>query len=279
MTTTSERIEIARAAYGELRRFLDDLSPLKWSRASMCRGWEVRDVVAHLVDTSEYQSNMVSLGVRGGLKPSDIFEGVTQEVRTRSIGQQALAQREKLADDLLPSFVDRYKKLFDLFSSLTEEELDKRTFHPIGPGGVVKVRTYIDLAVLETTLHSWDIRYSLDPSATLTPSSVPVLMKYASAWLRRILKLKGVSEAELRYRFNVGDWAEPISDVLIGEDNFSRVKRDDTPPTAILNCDVDTFLLLHFGRFSFGQAMESGRLEVGGDTEAVRLLDTWIRPV
>ena len=245
----------------------------------MCEGWEVRDVVAHLVHALEYQTSMVLLGVKGGLKPSDIFEGVTQEVRTRSIAQEARAQREKLADQLLPSFVNGYRRILDLFSSLTEEELDKRTFHAIGPGGVVKVRTYIDLVVLETTLHSWDIRYALDPAARLTRVSVPVLMGYASAWLRRTLHPEAKDGREFRYRFKVGDWPEPISDILIKEDDFSRVEPVDTGVTATLACDVDSFLLLHFGRFKFRQAMESGRLEAEGDTEAVRLLDGWIRPV
>ncbi len=279
MPSASDRIETARAAYEELRSFLDGMPPLRWSKTSMCKGWEVRDVVAHLVHALKYQAKMVQLGVKGVPRPADIFEGVTQEMRTRAIAREARLQSEKLADQLLPAFTNGYRKIFDLFSSLTEEELNKRTFHAIGPGGVVKVRTYIDLVVLETTLHSWDIRYALDPSARLTPASVPVLMGYASAWLRRTLHPKARNGEALRYRLRVGDWPETISDILVQGDDFSRVEPVSPEVTATLTCDVDSFLLLHFGRFGFLQAIESGRLEAEGDVEAVRLLDAWTRPV
>src|SRR5256885_14810123 len=48
-TRRLESRRIMRDERRDLRRFLPTLTPEQWQTPSLCRGWTVRDVVAHLV--------------------------------------------------------------------------------------------------------------------------------------------------------------------------------------------------------------------------------------
>ncbi|BBX67957.1 maleylpyruvate isomerase family mycothiol-dependent enzyme [Mycolicibacterium psychrotolerans] len=46
-------MELARAERADLADFLDTLSPQQWGAASLCAGWTVKDVVAHVISYEE----------------------------------------------------------------------------------------------------------------------------------------------------------------------------------------------------------------------------------
>lgn len=63
-----ERVETAHLfseLHGELLRLLESLSPQDWTRPTVCAGWTVKDVAAHILDT---QLRLVSMG-RDGFRP------------------------------------------------------------------------------------------------------------------------------------------------------------------------------------------------------------------
>ncbi len=279
MDSAAERIAIARAEYEGLRAFLSGLAPRDWARPSACQGWEVRDVVAHLVSTTDFQAEMVRRGLEGEYGPPEHYEGTDVHSRRARIAQHAIAAREQLGPDPRSTFSEHYQRLFDLLTSLSPGDLETPCYHPIGADSLVKARTYIDLVVLETSLHGWDIRWALDPSAALGPESLPVLMEYASRWLDRILCPRSPEKTPLRYRFHVRGWDTQAKNILVEGNGFSEVPPDASPPTATLRCDADTYLLLHFGRLTFADAMDKGRLRVEGDAQAVARLDDWAQYV
>ena len=52
----SSRPAVWQAVHAERRALISDLEPLspeQWSRPSLCPGWDIHDVVAHLVDTAK----------------------------------------------------------------------------------------------------------------------------------------------------------------------------------------------------------------------------------
>ncbi|MDN5743610.1 MAG: maleylpyruvate isomerase family mycothiol-dependent enzyme [Nocardioidaceae bacterium] len=64
MTTTDDAIVAeTQAERARLTGLLDDLEPEKWDHPSLCQGWRIREVLAHL--TMPYRNSMV--GVLGGL--------------------------------------------------------------------------------------------------------------------------------------------------------------------------------------------------------------------
>ena len=53
MTATPSLMELARAERADLAQFLAELTPQQWAAPSLCVGWTVKDVVAHVVSYEE----------------------------------------------------------------------------------------------------------------------------------------------------------------------------------------------------------------------------------
>ena len=277
MKSAKERIPIARAEYDDLYSYLRTLKDEGWSRPSACDGWRVCDVTAHLIITTDFQSGMVREGLAGKAMVINEDAGVSPQSRRDAIARGAIELRERLGASLLESFTQHYDSLFRLLNSLRPEQLNLPARHPVGPEGKVTVGTYIDLVVLETALHGWDIRWAASPSARLSDQSIPVLMEYAEPWLRRILHPKTTSGEVYRYRFQVS--AMKARDLVVEGHGLAETSASGSAPTATLHCDANTFLLLHFGRLSFQKALEEGLLTIDGDREAVLRLDRWVAGV
>ena len=274
MIASAERITIARSEYQALDSYLQGLPPEGWARASACEGWQVRDVVAHLIGTTDFQAAMIQRALKGEPEPPSDVKGTTVRSRSEAIARQAIGLRERLTPDLLTPFAEHYRRLFDLLDSLGPEDLKMPAYHPIGPGSRVRVETYIDLVILETALHGWDIRVAASPSASITPECTPVLMEYVPSWLTRILHPETGKDAAYCFRFR-GPGLE-ARDLVIEEDGFRIEPPGPSTPTATLETDVDTYILLHFGRLTFGQARDMGRLSVDGDVDSVARVDAWM---
>ncbi|GGC83464.1 hypothetical protein GCM10011512_07780 [Tersicoccus solisilvae] len=66
---TADLIGLARDERADLLRFLRTLSPDQWRTSSLCTGWTVRDVVAHLISFDGLSpAALASVFLRGGLR-------------------------------------------------------------------------------------------------------------------------------------------------------------------------------------------------------------------
>ncbi|MCH8088591.1 MAG: maleylpyruvate isomerase family mycothiol-dependent enzyme [Chloroflexi bacterium] len=114
MIAPADRIAIARSEYQALDSYLQGLPPEGWARASACEGWQVRDVVAHLIGTTDFQAAMIQRALKGEPEPPLDVKGTTVRSRSEAIARQAIGLRERLTPDLLTPFVEHYRQLFDL---------------------------------------------------------------------------------------------------------------------------------------------------------------------
>ena len=63
-----EMVELATTEYARLLTHLRELSPADWERPTVCDGWSVRDMVAHLLGAAEANASQrenASQGIRG----------------------------------------------------------------------------------------------------------------------------------------------------------------------------------------------------------------------
>ncbi|WP_172804104.1 maleylpyruvate isomerase family mycothiol-dependent enzyme [Auraticoccus monumenti] len=78
-------MEMARAERGELADLLESLNPGQWEHPTLCRGWRVHDVVAHLVSYEEH--GPADLGrrlLRARLRPGRLNDVALADYRRRS---------------------------------------------------------------------------------------------------------------------------------------------------------------------------------------------------
>jgi uncharacterized protein (TIGR03083 family) len=66
----ADKMQLAAAERRDLADLLDTLTPQQWAHPSLCEGWTVRDVVAHLVSYEELgYPGMVGTLLRAGFRP------------------------------------------------------------------------------------------------------------------------------------------------------------------------------------------------------------------
>lgn len=73
---------MARAERAELADFLDTLTAEQWEAPSLCAGWRVRDVVAHLISYEEHgTADLVRRLIKARLRPHKINDVALTEYR------------------------------------------------------------------------------------------------------------------------------------------------------------------------------------------------------
>ncbi len=73
MTTTVDAMALARDERADLADLLATLTPAQWDAPSLCSGWRVRDVVAHMFSYEELGgAGLVGRFIRGGLLPDRV---------------------------------------------------------------------------------------------------------------------------------------------------------------------------------------------------------------
>ncbi|MBB5912681.1 uncharacterized protein (TIGR03083 family) [Nocardia transvalensis] len=110
--TSWQVIEQQRRAIADL---LDDLTPQQWETPSLCEGWRVRDVAAHIALTPNPPP--VAVMLRTGLRARGDYNRFIHELTTRHadrpVAELAASIRENAATRRLPKLTNYRNILFD----------------------------------------------------------------------------------------------------------------------------------------------------------------------
>ena len=105
MEALAARVALIQAEAEWLAQSLSTWSPDAWCQPSVCQGWEVRDVVAHLVEVAQFYVRTITRGVQGDMaRPPELVPPAVAPAAF--IAQSAIACRERLGEALLPTFRD-----------------------------------------------------------------------------------------------------------------------------------------------------------------------------
>ena len=260
-----DRIQLARGESRRLGEYFNGLPPDALSMQSACDLWTVGDVVAHLAFTARFQGGMIGRGLAGDATPPEGARRAAAEPNappaSERIAQGAISAREKLGDQLIPTFHTHYEELFQLLDGIKADDFGKPCWHPRGPTSVAE---FVDMVVMELTVHGWDIRSRLEPDYRLTPEILPSVLNMAPGWQRNLFRPSAPLAAPIRYRFEVADAPVP-NDVIVEGDAF-RVEAQGTHSVHVtFRCDPTTYTLLVYGRLSVEQALSEGSLTHDGD--------------
>lgn len=144
MTAPVDAMSMARAERADLADFLATLSPDQWEAPSLCAGWRVRDVVAHMFSYEELGPvGLVGRFLAGGLRPD----------RVNAAGVAAYADRSP--DELL---------------ALVRDHRQPRGL-TAGFGGRI--------ALTDGVIHHQDIRRPLGLPRTVPPERMRTVLDFA----------------------------------------------------------------------------------------------------
>lgn len=181
-----EIVDGLRAERAALRSYLEGLGDEDWERESLCEGWRVRDVVAHLAGNC-----------------ADVVAGNLTDVGSDAYNQRQVDERaERMPSELLAEWDEAGAKVESLYASIPAEMWDNELPPPLGTVGHGVLRQLEDLWV-----HAQDIRIPLDGVAAPGPGTQAVLELVATTLGDRCFRLApGISAIVL----DAGDFSATI---------------------------------------------------------------------
>jgi uncharacterized protein (TIGR03083 family) len=265
-----------------LAQYVRALSPAVWMQPSRCEGWEVRDVVAHLIGVAELYVDTISRGLQGDAAPPPERQS-TGLVSAEWVAQRAIANRERLGNNILPTFRARYDRLSHLFAGLERHDWEKLCYYPTIPSPI-PVKYFIGLIIAELAIHGWDIRFQREPTAHLSVESVAVIVQWLPHRLRLVPLLRAFLldagwPTPVRYRWKMTDGNSETHDIVVEHDQCAMEPGGAAAANVTFRSDAETFVLLMYRRLPLETATATGHLIVEGDQELTAAFDRWLKGV
>ena len=217
-----------------------------WHAPTACAGWSVRDVVGHLVDTTE--AYFVSFdAARGKGQAADALglRIMAQRVNERATGFRGLSQQE-----MLERLRVDFSKMMEIFQALGPEEWAGLTV-PHVYMGPLPACFYPAFQLMDYGVHGWDIRQGTGRAHGLSGDAADLLVPFMFVLWQATADVTSVPEPfQMGLRVsgrNAGDHRVSIGPEGVA---FETGPVDDLP--AVIEFDPGSFVLTAFGRSNSG---------------------------
>ena len=211
-------------------------SPEVWERDTACLRWSTRDVVGHIVDTTE--GYFAAFDAARGGREADVPFGLP--AMSQLAGDRAIAFRNASQSEMLERLHTDFDKIMELLAAVDPEDwTGLMVTHPYM--GNVPAFFYSAGQLMDYAVHSWDIR---EGGGLLVPFMFAI-------WQSTIRADADLSPFHLGIRVtsghNAGDYRVSISPDGMSYESGSV---DDEP--CILEFDAASLVLTTFGRCNTG---------------------------
>ena len=235
-----------------LRREIEEMfdlaaEPASWHAPTACAGWEVRDMVGHLVaETEGYLSAFDT--ARRGAAPAKEPVGVAGMAKASD--EAARAFRHVPRDELLERLRDDTDRLMHEFESLSDTDwsdliVPERYFGPL-PAMII-----VEGILGGSTVHGWDVRQGLGARHSIAADAADLLVPFVYLlWSATADTTSVDSPYAIGIRTtgqNGGDTRFDVSDQGL---RFAAGDIDECQ--AILEFDPGTLVLTAYGRVNAG---------------------------
>jgi uncharacterized protein (TIGR03083 family) len=232
---------------GEIDRTFDLLSePDAWTAPTACEGWEARDVVGHLVDTTEGYLPAFELARSGGTAP----EPLGLRVMAERVDEAAKSLRKVGRDELLDRLRHDADRMMQIFRGLSAEDwtglMVPHTF--MGP---LPAMFYPTFQLVDYAVHAWDIREGRGERHGLSGAAADFLVPVIYVLWQATAATERVDEPfSVGVRVSGNNGGEHRVDVSGDGVQFTPGAVDDC--AAVLDFDAATLVLTAYGRMNGG---------------------------
>jgi uncharacterized protein (TIGR03083 family) len=232
--TADAVIDALRSGHDELVVLVADLDAHDLTAPSACSDWDLSQVLSHLGSGAE-----IGLGALRRAQDPGLETAPNTEIWDR---WNAMTPLERLT-----SFLSTDETLVEAYEALdAATRRDLRIDLGFLPEPV-DVATAGSFRLHEFALHSWDVRATFDPDATVAPEAVPLLIDHVAVllgWIGKADALAGehllsveTTEPERRFGLSISD-------------SVALVDEPATGATATLTLPAEAWLRLLTGRLA-----------------------------
>jgi uncharacterized protein (TIGR03083 family) len=236
---------------GVVQREMDDTfdlvsDPQRWTAPTACEHWEVRDVIGHLVDTTEGYLPMFPVGRAGGPGP----EPLGLRVMAERVDDAARSLRKVDREELIDRLHHDADEMMGEFRTLTPDEWGGMNV-PHTFMGPLPAMFYPEFQLVDYAVHNWDIREGAGERHALAGDSADLLVPVIFILWQATADVSGVTEPfSVGVRVSGENGGDTRMDVSSEGVQFGPGPIDDCP--AVLEFDAATLVLAAYGRMNGG---------------------------
>ncbi|UDY36796.1 maleylpyruvate isomerase family mycothiol-dependent enzyme [Dermatobacter hominis] len=250
----------AVAALTELADLAASLEPGEWSAPTDCPGWDVHDVVAHVVS--------FEAALDGAPTPEVDFDD--QHVRN-DIGRMNEAWIESLRSRTADELLDDLRALADRRRrELAAKSPEDFAAEGWSPAGTVPFARFLQVRTFDVWFHEQDVREAVGrPGGLDGPVAERALTEVLGAIGFVVGKRGGAPDgSSVRFELSVPGSDDPPRTIDVAVEGRARVVDDlPDPPTTTIATDLPAFIRLAGGRRSPQDLIDAGRVRIEGDAE------------
>lgn len=237
MTTAADQVIAAlRSGHDDLSGYVAGLEKDALTGPSAASEWDVAHVLSHLGSGAEITLAALERALSGGGSPPD---GFNQTVWDRWNAMSPLEHRD--------GFVEADRRLVERYEGLDGTARERLRIDLGFLPAPISVADAGRLRLMETTLHTWDIKVAARPGTTLAPEAVPLLLDGLAPLLGWIAKPEALAGRQAALAV---DLTEPQRSygLVVGE----QVSLGERPerPDGVLQAPAEAWLRLMSGRLA-----------------------------
>jgi uncharacterized protein (TIGR03083 family) len=226
--------------------------PKNWNVATRCEGWEVRDLVGHMIDVMEGYFKQWDETEKGG---SPTTAGL--EVMGTTLNDHALDFRKLSREEALDRFKKDAAKLDSILDKASADAWGSSIImHPYG--GPAPQGAYATFQIMDYAVHAYDIEWGLgNKLATIDEASAGLILPFSFIFWQGTVDKKQAQGVDMQYGIHVagawgGKWRCTVKD---GKFTYEPEKGDFEGCDALFFFPtVQEEVLTFFGRFPGGAA-------------------------
>jgi uncharacterized protein (TIGR03083 family) len=241
------RDTILRVLRTEAEQFLAMAdSDAAWGAPTGAGHWQVRDLVGHIVDTTE--AYFVAFdAARGGAAVPDAYGLAGMHTRADS---QAQAFRSEGRTAMVERLRGDFATMMEIFEALTEEEWTTLLV-PHFYMGPLPAFFYPAFQLMDYGVHSWDIRQGTGRAHGLDGEAADLLVPFMFVLWRYTVAASELAPCEIGIRITSGPNAGDTR-VSVGPNGMDYAPGDAGGTATVLEFDPGSFVLTAFGRSNAG---------------------------
>lgn len=231
----------------EIDEMLDLTSdPARWEASTACDKWEVRDVIGHLVDTSDGYLQAFDIAREGGTAAEPL--GLVDMARYADEGAKQF--RKVPREELLAHLRDDIDRITETFTSLSEADWTGLMV-PHRYMGPVPAMFYAEFQLVDYAVHGWDIREGIGAPHAMDADAADLLVPLIFILWGATGETSGVDAPySVGIRTTGNNGGDTRAEVSADGVQFAPGNIDDC--AAILEFDPATLVLTGYGRFNGG---------------------------
>jgi uncharacterized protein (TIGR03083 family) len=230
-----ETIKALRSGHDDLAALVRGFTADDLARPSGASEWDISQVLSHLGSGAEINLASLNGALDGtGAPAGDFNQGVWAR-------WDAMSREERAA-----GFLTANETLVDRYEGLDEQTRQNLRIDLGFLPAPVDVATSARMRLSEFTQHTWDVKVSFDPDATLAPVATPLLFEQAAVFMAFLGKPAELGGGSVRITVNTTDPERSFGVDVSGE----TLTLIDTPddPDVVLTAPAEWWLRLVAGR-------------------------------